>query len=46
MHKYVIYMYKHEASQVALVVKNPSVNAAHVRDAGLFFFNLFILIGG
>ena len=28
-------MYNHEASQVALVVKNPSVNAGHVRDAGL-----------
>ena len=28
-------MYKHEASQVVLVVKNPSVNAGQVRDAGL-----------
>ena len=42
MLKYVIYMYKHEAYQVALVVKNPSVNAAHVRDAGLFFFLTYL----
>ena len=28
-------VYKHEASQVALVVKSPSVSAGHARDAGL-----------